>query len=83
MKKGYSVIVFKVENPEDNLADGKEVRRFNERTLGGARTVFSHQVNNLMWSRQHKLNLGLKPEDHGVVWLLDHDTGFELEEGLF
>jgi len=75
MSKGYSVIILR-----DN---GKEVRRFNERTFSGAQAIFSHQLNNLMWSRQHKLNAGLDPKEHGKLWLFDHDAGFELEERGF
>jgi hypothetical protein len=77
----YSIIIFR--QSLDNLDEIKEVKRFNERTYTRAEAMFSHHLNNLTWSRQHKLNMGLKPDDVGKVQLFDHDAGFELKEMSF
>jgi hypothetical protein len=79
MKRGYSIIVLK--DAEQDRP--KEVRRFNVRTLAGAKTMFKHHADHLKWSRQHKESLGLNPKEHGRVWLYDHDCKYELEEELF
>ena len=78
----YSVIIFKL---VDETADGQfeEVRRIIAHDLGSAKSVFTHQIEQLSWSQQHKLSMGLDKTDHGVVQLYDHREGFELYERGF
>jgi hypothetical protein len=75
----YSVIIF----AEIDGHTFKEVRRINAHDLESAKSVFRHQHDNLRWSQQHKINMGLDKAGHGIVQLFDHREGFELREEGF
>lgn len=82
MASKYSVIIFRlVEETEEGQFE--EVKRFNETSLDTAKSVFNHQIHQLSWSLQHKLNMGVYKDDRGIVQLFDHREGFELAEEAF
>lgn len=80
MASKYSIIILKISDQGDEL---REVRRLNEPSLERANAVYNHQCNQLSWSRQHKISMGLDSEDHGLVQLYDNKEGFELIEQWF
>ena len=77
----YSIVIFKDDG--DNLSDGERVKSLKADTLAQAEQMFAHHHNMLRFSRQHKQNMGLRPKDHGKLWLFDHREGFELREEMF
>lgn len=79
----YSVIIYKVNDEMSCDEEFVEVKRFNETSLNVARSIFNHHKDQLSWSQQHKLNMCIGKEVHGVVQLYDHREGFELEECWF
>ena len=79
MASKYSVVIL-LEKEEDNLLERKQ---FPVPSLDEARSLFSHHALQLKWSRQHKVNMGLKGNDHGRVWLFDNTCHYELEEARF
>jgi hypothetical protein len=71
----FSVIVLK---GADNLHN--QVAQFKARNLKDAEGLFKYQTEMLKWSKQHREKVGLSPNDDAIVWLFDHDCGYELRE---